>query len=66
MDRQEDKGQGVDAGDNAEYLVDWGGNYADSWEPEYNLCNAQEQIHQFLNAEPGEVGKKARKRKAQD
>ena len=41
MGRQEGKGQGVDAGDNAEYLVDWGSNYADSWEPEENLHNAQ-------------------------
>ncbi len=59
------KGKRVDTGDNAEYLVDWGDNYADSWEPEVNLRNAQEQTHQFLNAEPGELGKKARKRKAQ-
>ena len=39
------KGTRVDAGDNAEYLVDWGSNYADSWEPEENLHNAQQQLH---------------------
>jgi len=47
-------------------LVDWGNNYADSWEPAENLRNAQEQIHQFQNNEPGQSGKKARTRKAQE
>ena len=60
------KGKRVDAGDNVEFLVDWGSNYVDSWEPEGNLRNAQEQIHQFLNAEPGQLATKGRKRKAPD
>ena len=63
MGRQEEKGQ---AGDNAEYLVDWGSNYADSWEPEENLHNGQEQIYLFLNVEPGQLATKGRKRKASD
>ena len=63
MGRQEEKGQ---AGDNAEYLVDWGGNYADSWEPEENLNNAQQQLHEFLNVEPGQLARKGRKRKTPD
>ena len=43
-----------------------GGNYADSWEPEENLRNAQAQLNQFLNDDPGQIGRKARKRKDGD
>ena len=60
------KGKRVDVGDNGEFLIDWGSSYVDSWEPEENLRNAQEQIHQFLNDEPEQLATKGRKRKAPD
>jgi hypothetical protein len=54
----------MDLADTIEYLVDWGSNYAETWEPEDNLRHAQEHIDRYVNREPGEGRRKATKRKA--
>jgi len=58
------KGKRTDLADTIEYLVDWGSNYAETWEPEDNLRHAQEHIDRYVNREPGEGRRKAPKRKA--
>ena len=58
------KGKRTDLADTTEYLVDWGSNYAETWEPEDNLRHALEHIDRYVNREPGEGRRKATKRKA--
>ena len=45
---------------NIEFLVEWDGNWVDTWEPQENLKNAAQHIHTFLNRASGSA---ARKRK---
>ena len=35
---------------NIEFLVEWDGDWADTWEPQVNLKNAQHKIDTFLPA----------------
>ena len=58
------KGKRTDLADTTEYLVDWGSNSAETWEPEANLRHAQDHIDRYVNREPGEDGRKGTKRKA--
>ena len=58
------KGKRTDLADSTEYLVDWGSNYDETWEPEDNLRHAQDHIDRYRIFEPGEDGRKGTKRKA--
>ena len=48
---------------NIEFLVEWDGNWADTWEPPETLKNAAEHIHAFLNPASGSDARKGRKRR---
>ena len=48
---------------NIEFLVEWDGNWADTWEPPENLKNAAEHIQTFLNPASGSHARKRNKRK---
>lgn len=47
---------------NIEFLVEWDGNWADTWEPSENLKNAAGHIHAFLNPASRSDERKGRKR----
>ena len=49
---------------NIEFLVEWDGNWADTWEPPENLKNAADRIHTFLNPASGSHARNRNKRKA--
>ena len=51
---------------NIEFLVEWDGNWVDTWEPPENLKNAAEHIHRFLNPPSGSAARKRSKRKASE
>ena len=49
---------------NIEFLVEWDGNWVDTWKPPENLKNAKEHIHKFLNPPSGSAARKGKVRKA--
>ena len=48
---------------NIEFLVEWDGNWVDTWEPRENLINAKEHIHRLLNPSSESGERKGNKRK---
>ena len=57
------KGKRTDLADNIEFMVRWGSNYDETWEPHDNRRHAQKHINQYQNYEPGEAARKGTKRK---
>ena len=49
---------------NIEFLVEWDGNWVDTWEPPENLKNAAEHIYKFLNPPSESVRQKGKRRMA--
>ena len=48
---------------NIEFLVEWDGNWADTWEPPGNLKTAAGHIHAFLNPAFGLDARKGTKKR---
>lgn len=66
MGRQKHEGHKNGPWDNTKFLFVGGSNYVGACEPEENPTHAQGHMDRLLHREPGEVGRKATKRKAPD